>query len=195
MTPLLNFLLYQIGWFCCVLGAAWHLPWLGMSVALGLVGAHFWLATDRTTQLKLVLMATGIGFVIDSTQLWMGVFAFPSGVVVDWLPPPWMSVLWVQFATTFHYSMRWLSGRYSLSAFFGLVGAPLAFFAGERLGAVEFLSPRVAHYAVLALLWAVAVPTLIYVSDLLLAHSSHGPGYRRPTKLGQRRNRPQDVQL
>ena len=178
MTPFVNFLLYQIGWFCCVLGAAWQFPWLGMFIALGLVGAHFWLATDRTTQLKLVLVAAGVGFVIDSTQLWMGVFTFPSGLVVDWLPPPWMSVLWVQFATTFHYSMRWLSRRYRLCACFGLMGAPLAFFAGERLGAVEFLSPRLEHYAFLALFWSVAVPLLIYVSDYLLTHSSRTPVYR-----------------
>jgi hypothetical protein len=179
MTPFVNFLLYQIGWFCCVLGAAWHFPWLGMTIALGLVGVHFWLATDRTTQLKLVLAAAGVGFVIDSSQLWLGVFSFPSGTVVDWLPPPWMSVLWVQFATTFHYSMRWLNRRYTLSACFGFAGAPLAFFAGERLGAIEFLAPRLTHYAILAFFWLAAVPLLIYVSDYLLARSSRTPGYRR----------------
>ena len=190
MTPFVNFLLYQIGWFCCVLGAAWQYPWTSTSIALGLVGVHFWLATDRATQLRLVLAAAGVGFVIDSTQLWMGVFTFPSGVVVDWLPPPWMSVLWAQFAMTFHYSMRWLSRRYTLSACFGLAGAPLAFFAGERLGAVEFLSPRLTHYALLALLWSVAVPLLIYVSDYLLARSPGSPGYRWPARSSQTHSQP-----
>ena len=115
VTRFINFLLYQLGWFCCVLGAAWQFPWLGMSIALGLLGIHFWLVTDRVNQLKLVLVAAGVGFVIDSMQLWVGVFTFPSGVVVEWLPPPWMSVLWMQFATTFQYSMRWLSRHYRLS--------------------------------------------------------------------------------
>lgn len=195
MTPFVNFLLYQIGWFCCVLGAAWHSPWLGMSIALGLVAAHFWLATDRTTQLKLVLAAAGVGFIIDSSQLWIGAFVFPSGILVDWLPPPWMTVLWIQFATTFRYSMRWLSRRYALSAFFGFTGAPLAFFAGERLGAIQFLTPRLTHYALLALLWSVAVPLLVYVSDYLLARGQSSPGYRWPVGLGHAHGRAGSPQL
>ena len=160
MVRFINFLLYQTGWFFCVLGAAWHFPWFGTSIALSLLLVHFWLATDRATQLKLALVAAGVGLVIDSAQLWAGVFVFPQGVFVPWLPPPWMSVLWMQFATTLQYSMRWMSGRYALSACFGLMGAPLAFFAGERLGAIEFLSPRLPHYAILALLWSIAVPAL-----------------------------------
>jgi hypothetical protein len=131
-----------------------------MFIALCLIGVHFWLTTARATQLQLVLVAAGVGLVVDSVQLWAGVFAFSQGVVVEWLPPPWMSVLWMQFATTFQYSMRWLSGRYVVSACFGFAGAPLAFFAGERLGAIEFLSPRLSHYVVLALLWSVAAPFL-----------------------------------
>jgi hypothetical protein len=178
MTRAVNFLLYQVGWFCCVLGSAWHSPWLGMSIALCLVGVHFWLTTARATQMQLVLVAAGVGLVVDSVQLWAGVFTFPQDAVVEWLPPPWMSVLWMQFATTFQYSMRWLSGRYAVSACFGLAGAPLAFFAGERLGAIEFLSPRLTHYAVLALLWSVAVPLLIYLSDLLAALRPASASYR-----------------
>lgn len=187
-TFLVNFLLYQIGWFCCVLGAAWCLPSLGMCIALCLVGVHLWLATDRTMQLKLLVIAAGVGLAVDSVQLWGGVFVFPNGVVVEWLPPPWMSVLWMQFATTFQYSMRWLSCRYMLSACFGFAGAPLAFFAGERLGAVEFLPPRLMHYAVLAIFWSVAVPLLVYISDRAAARRrSPAASYRwlaRPDKIG-----------
>jgi hypothetical protein len=190
MIRLGNFLLYQIGWFCCVLGAAWRSPWLGTAVALGLIGVHFCLATDRATQLRLVLAAAVVGLMLDTVQLWAGVFAFPSGTVVEWLPPPWMSVLWMQFATTFHYSMRWLSGRYALSACFGLVGAPLAFFAGERLGAIEFLSPRSTHYTVLAFLWSVAIPLLIYISDTLLARGRVPATYRWLDPASQTRSLP-----
>jgi hypothetical protein len=185
VARLVNFLLYQVGWFCCVLGAAWHLPWVGTFVALCLIGVHLWLTTARVAQLVLVLVAAAIGLIVDSVQLWAGVFAFSQGVVVEWLPPPWMSVLWIQFATTFQYSMRWLSGRYTMSACFGLAGAPLAFFAGERLGAIEFLSPRLTHYCVLALLWSVAVPLLIYLSDLLAALRPTDVTYRWIASPGQ----------
>jgi hypothetical protein len=178
MTSFINLLLYQVGWFCCVLGAAWGFPWLGMSLAAGLVAVHFWLTTDRLVQFRLVMAAAAIGGIFDTAQLWAGVFTFPSGVVVEWLPPPWMTMLWLQFATTFHFSMRWLSGRYALCACFGLLGAPLAFFAGERFGAIDFLSPRVFHYICLALLWSVAVPVLTFVSDSLLVKAPQPPRYR-----------------
>ncbi len=100
----LNFLLYQVGWLACVLGVSWNLQWLGVSIALCLVGIHFWLAADRSVQIKLACTAAAWGLIVDSTQLWLGVFAFPRGSMVAWLPPPFMAVLWLQFATTFRYS-------------------------------------------------------------------------------------------
>ena len=180
MTRFVNFLLYQIGWFACVLGVAWDSQWLGMCIALCLIGMHFWLAADRPIQIKLAFIAAAIGLVVDSTQLWAGVFTFPRGVVLEWLPPPFMTVLWMQFATTFRYCMRWLSGRYTLSACFGFVGAPLAFFAGERLGAIDLLSPRLMHFVVLGLLWSFSVPLLVYISDHLAYRCDASSYYRWP---------------
>ena len=57
MSRFVNFLLYQTGWFACVLGAAWGFQWLGVCIALCLVGTHFWLAMDRALQMKLSLIA------------------------------------------------------------------------------------------------------------------------------------------
>ena len=36
-TQLVNYTLYQIGWFACVLGGASHRPWTGCLIALILV--------------------------------------------------------------------------------------------------------------------------------------------------------------
>jgi hypothetical protein len=76
-----------------------------------------------------------------------------------------MSVLWIQFATTFRYALHWLSGRYLLSSLLGAIGAPLAFWGGEKLGAITFLEPRWLNFTLLSLLWAAAIPLLIYLSD------------------------------
>lgn len=178
MSRFVNFLLYQTGWFACVLGVAWGFQWLGVCTALCLVGTHLWLAMDRAVQMKLSLIAAALGLVVDCTQLWIGVFAFSPDRVVSWLPPPFMTVLWIQFATTFRYCMSWLSERYGLSAGFGLVGAPMAFYAGERFGAIEFLSPRLFHFAVLGCLWSIVVPTLVYISDRLASQAVSVPKYR-----------------
>ena len=177
-VQIVNFSLYQAGWFACVLGAAWGFPWLGASIAISLIATHLWLSPNPTTQWKLILVSAGVGLLVDSVLLWAGLFRFSAGVLVPWLPPLWMTVLWMQFATTFHYSMNWLSGRYAVSALFGFVGAPLAFFAGERLGAIQFLAPRLPHFATLATLWCFAIPLLIYVSDRFAAQSHSKPTYR-----------------
>ena len=182
----MNFLLYQAGWFACVLGAAWGFPWFGASIAICLIATHVWLSTNPATQLKLILVSAGVGLLVDSVQLWAGVFRFSAGVLVPWLPPLWMTVLWMQFATTFHYSMKWLGGRYAWSALFGLVGAPLAFFAGERLGAIEFLAPRLPHYAILATLWCCAIP-LLFTSRIVSRHNHYR---NRPTATAGHQSRP-----
>ncbi len=185
-SRLINFCLYQSGWFACVLGLAWGFQWTGISIALILVGVHFWLAMDRALQIKLTLFAAAWGLMIDSVQMWLGVFTFPDGKLVAWLPPPSITVLWLQFATTFRYCLHWLGGRYALSGLFGFLGAPLAFFAGERLGAIEFLAPRIPHFTVLAVLWLVSVPLLVLVSDRLGAGagSDGEPRY----SIGKRRD-------
>ncbi len=178
MARLINFLLYQAGWFACVLGAAWAFPWQGMLIALLLTLVHFGLTTEPATQLRLAMVAGVTGLLVDTTLLVSGAVAFPHGVVTESLPPPWMSVLWIQFATTFRYSMRWLSGHYVAGASFGLFGAPIAFFAGEKLGAIEFLAPKLPHYTLLAVLWAIAIPLLIYVSDRLARRHHQLASYR-----------------
>ena len=89
-----------------------------------------------------------------------------------------LTVLWMQFATTLRYCMSWLSGRYWLGAGFGLFGAPLAFYAGDRLGAIEFLSPRPLHFAVLGCVWSTVVPLLVYTSDRLASRNAPPPKYR-----------------
>ena len=178
MTRFLNFVFYQVGWFACVLGLAWGWHWTGAGIAAVLVGLHFGLAADRGSQIRLACVAACLGLLVDTVQLVTGVFTFPHGSLVPWLPPACMTVLWMQFATTLRYSLGWLQGRYALAALFGLLGAPLAFSVGERLGAIEFLEPRAVHLAVLGVIWSLSVPLLVYVSDRLASQDKQASRYR-----------------
>ena len=178
MVQYVNFLLYQTGWFAIVVSAAYAKPWWGITIAMSLVGVHMLLTSDRINQAKMLLIATGVGFVVDSTLLGLEVYRFPNESAIGWLPPLWMSVLWIQFATTFRYCLKWLSGRYVLSAVLGFAGAPLAFVGGESIGAVSFYSPRLTNLLVLGSLWAIAIPLLIYVSDRIHADASVDATYR-----------------
>ena len=186
MTGVLNFLIYQLGWFACVLGAAYHWPWFGTAIALSLVCIHMMLTTDRPNQARLLFAALCVGVFVDTLLLILGVYSFPSGSIVEWLPPVWMSVLWIQFATTFRYCLSWLSGRYALCSIAALFGAPLAFVGGERLGAVFLFSPRISNLLILGVLWAIALPMLIFISDRIHANAAE-PSYLRFSALWRRR--------
>ena len=178
MARTLNFLLYQTGWFACVLGAASSYRWLGIAIATFLLAVHMLLTTEAACQAKLLFVALVCGLVVDSTLLTIGVYRFPSGSLVAWLPPIWMSILWVQFATTFRYCLHWLSGRYGASALLAFAGAPLAFLGGERIGAISFLEPRLFNLMILGVVWAAAIPLLIYASDRIHANVKTAANYR-----------------
>ena len=66
MTMLVNFVLFQIGWFACVLGAAHGMPSLGVAVATAVVAYHLLRASRARPELVLILVAAAIGFIVDS---------------------------------------------------------------------------------------------------------------------------------
>ena len=162
-ATLINLGLYQVGWLACVLGAAGGRVWAGAGLALVLVAVHMALVRDRGREAQLLLAAAALGLSLDSLQLNLGLFRYPSGTPIAGLAPPWIVVLWLQFATLLHFGLRWLAGRYRLAAVLGFVGGPLSFWGGERLGAIQFSSPLA--YLVLACVWALAMPALVWLAD------------------------------
>jgi hypothetical protein len=176
MSSVVNFGLYQVGWFAIVLGAANLHPWHGTALAVALIAVHLALASGFLRQLALILLCGVIGLVLDSLQLRLGVFRFASGATVLWLAPPWDIALWMQFATILPFCLSWLSRRYALATVLGFAGGPLAFYSGERLGGVTFLEPRLLNFLVLGVVWAIAFPSLVWLSDTLVV--AHGLGRR-----------------
>ena len=162
---LLNLSLYQTGWFACVLGGAHGRPWLGAAAGLALVLVHIALVERRAEEAPFIVLAALAGTAIDSAQQAAGTVAFPSGHYAAWLCPGWLTVLWAQFATLPCHSLAWLAGRPIVSALLGAAGGPLAFLAGERLGGVTFPQGRAVGCAVLAVVWGVAFPLLMRVSE------------------------------
>ena len=156
-TLLVNYAFYQIGWFACVLGGASHRPWTGCLIALILIGVHLVLSVERSLEARLVVLAAATGAVVEMMQIAAGTYRFTSGTVMDTLPPPWLLAMWAQLATTFRYSLRPVIMRPARAALFRAVGGPLAFFAGERLGAVTLLPPLTHGLLRLSLSWAIAL--------------------------------------
>lgn len=172
-SSILNAVLYQLGWFACVVGAAQGWGTTGAGIALLLVMVHVGLAERPDREWPLLLAAAGIGLVVETLHAGLGILDL-SGHRAGSLAPLWILALWLQFGTVLHFCLSWLSGRYALASILGLVGGPLAFLGGERLGAATFGEPRLLSLAVLGLSWAVALPLLVALADRLGGSGRYG---------------------
>lgn len=159
----INVIAFQIGWFACVLGAAYAIPMAGTAIALTIVLLHVLRAPHPWHEAILAAIAVALGALLDSS-LMMGLVQFKAGVFVGDLAPPWMLALWTLLPITLNISMRWLKGRVVMGALFGAIGGPLAYYAGQRLGALQLIGLPLA-LTVLALGWAIAVPVLVRLSQ------------------------------
>jgi hypothetical protein len=168
-SKLLNFLLYQVGWFCCVLGAAWGYPLSGAFSALLLLLVHLLLTDARSAELRLILLTCLLGVLVDSLQQRFGVLTFKTDPGWTLWLPLWVFVIWAQFASLLRFSLNWLSRRYLLGAGLGLIGGPLAYWGGVRIGAAAFGENLLLCLASLALVWGVMIPLLLWLRSRIAA--------------------------
>jgi hypothetical protein len=164
MRLILNIAGFQVGWFACVLGAAYGQLGAGPAAVLLLFLLHLALSEDKPREVLLALTAAATGFVFDSLLIAAGTFSPVRETLPAPFSPLWLTAMWVNFALILNVSLRWLRGRYLLGAVLGFFGGPLAYFAGARLGAIRIPEPLALKLLVLALAWALAVPLLLRIS-------------------------------
>lgn len=161
--PVVNAVLFQFGWFACVLGGnvvagAFLLPYLLV---------HFgWVSRLRGEWLYTIAVAvTGFGF--DWLLSQAGVFKLAEPGF-----PVWLAALWVLFATLVPHGLRWLQGRYWLAAALGAAGGASSYAAGISLGVASADVPWLA-YTVWAAEWALLMPLLVLAAERLLTLKPH----------------------
>ena len=102
-----------------------------------------------------------LGTVVDSLLLNLGVFEFKQpGVLV----PLWLAVLWAVFAITLRYCLAWTAHPMWRAALLGAISGPLSYYAGQRLGAVQFPFGLWPTLVGLGVLWAGLFPTLQWLA-------------------------------
>jgi len=163
-SMLANAVLFQLGWFACVLGAARGHPWTGTALAACIVAWHIRRAAWPTDEIRLLALVVLIGAAWDSLLVTLGWIAYPSGTLLSGAAPYWIVALWALFATSLNVSMRWLKQRWWLATFLGAICGPLSYWAALRLGAVEFMQPLRAIVA-LSLGWSMIMPGLMLLSQ------------------------------
>jgi hypothetical protein len=176
MNKLINFALFQLGWFASVLLGASRYYWLGPVVVFAILYVHLRSSPDREAERRLIGYALLIGLVWENLVSLGGLIVYPNGQPFGVLAPVWILAMWPLLAITLNISLRWLKGLPAVAALFGAIGGPLAFLAGERLGAAVFPDPDLAM-AALAIGWAILFPLLVNLS-------ARHDGFR--TSLGKR---------
>ena len=160
-----NFLLFQVGWFACVLGgASADMSWIGVALVCGIIAVHLFKANDVRPEIQLILVTVLLGTGWDSLLTTLGMYEFATGLLIDGLAPYWLIAMWALFATTLNVSMTWMKGRYLLAAAVGLIGGPLAYYAGHKLGAVNF-SDTASTLTAVGAGWFFIMPALVFFSD------------------------------
>ena len=163
---ILNFALFQIGWFSCVIGAAQGFPLFGPVVVSIVIAIHLALAAQPRRELALIAIAGLLGAMFDTVLVQTGWLVYPNGMLWAGTAPYWIIAMWLLFATTLNVSMRWMHGRPVAAFVLGLVGGPLSYLAGERLGGIELVNQSAALLA-LAAGWAIVTPILVALSQRL----------------------------
>lgn len=161
----INIILFQIGWFACVLTAASNKPLLGALVTLLIIVTHLFISKQYKQELKIIVIAMVIGLVWDSLIVSAGWITYQSGMMVDYMAPYWIVLMWALFATTLNSSLSWMKNKLMLSGVFGAIAGPLAYYAGMKLGAVEFTNTNNALIAI-SIGWAIFTPLLLMLSGV-----------------------------
>jgi hypothetical protein len=162
-TPAIYFILGQIGWFACVLGAARDAAWIGVAAVVVLAGLHLCIVARPLAELRLIASVMLLGGLWDSVLVRSGLLVYPQGLAIPGFAPLWIVALWGLFAAQFNTTYRWLKTRVGVAAALGAVAGPLSFRAGQALGALHFGQPWGTALA-LSLGWAVLLPVVVLLA-------------------------------
>lgn len=174
MSFLLSLALFNGGWFCCVLGAAYGFPWLGpLYVSVWLV----WKVAgtrSKSGEALFILLAAIVGYTLDSTLFLAGMLLETGQDSFGWPAPLWMVCLWANLAGALGGCPGFLKKRYILGCAAGVIGGPMAYFSGRQLGAIDLADPLVASLAAIAAEWAIAMPLLLFLDARLSPQPRQG---------------------
>ena len=170
-TTLINILLFKLGWVACVVGAARDMAWVGLVAVAVICVVHLAMASRPSRELVVLAVAAFIRITWESVLVAQGLLDYGRAGSTFGVAPAWIVAMWVLFATTLNVSMNWLKKHPLLAVVAGAVGGPMAFVAGERLGAVQFADQGLS-LAAIGVGWALLLPILVWVAERYNGHAA-----------------------
>jgi hypothetical protein len=155
MKMLLNGLLFQLGWFACVLGGD---SWALIATTIIFVVHQVFFVTKNSEWLGISAIVF-IGFIVDNMLAYFQVFQFQSATLFN--IPIWLLCIWALFAATLVHSLSWLRQNLLLSIVLAAFAGPASYLAGSKLASVILLDPLWISLLPIAICWSILMPLLL----------------------------------
>lgn len=158
----LNFILFQSGWFICVV----YPNRLSVAVIVTLMLVHFVLVSGkRFAELQFIGVGVVLGSLMDTLWFRTGVLGL---VDTDEIlaAPPWLMAIWAIFMTTLCHSLYWVGRTRWLPFLLAPIAGPFAYWAASRLGAVTLPDPALSLPA-MAAGWLILFPLLLFIRKMV----------------------------
>ena len=161
-----NLILFKLGWVACILFAAAGMPLMSLLSVAIVAAVHLARVAVPAKEAFFLLCAAAIGLVWESIVVNTGLLQYIGVSESAWLAPSWIIAMWVLFGTTINHGLSWLKRHWAFPVTFGLIGGPMAFYAGSKMGAVEF-GNTLAALGLLGFGWALLLPLACLISDAI----------------------------
>jgi len=163
VNVLVNAMLFNAVWIACVAGSAKQLIWPAVLSCAVLAAYQLHPKNRHPNDIKLVFLSIVLGLIVDTIWVQFGFMDFTEKRPFSGIAPAWILFLWVGFALTVNHSLKWLTIHPLLPAVTGAIAAPITYFAGIKIGAVEYTASLSSVSIGLALAWGIALTILVEV--------------------------------
>ena len=152
---ILNYVGFNGAWLLTVWGAANGWPWLGPFSAAVLIPFHLYLSEESGREFRLFVKLAILGTLLETGFAWTGLVSYHGNVPGYPLAPPYITTLWVLYASTLNYSMGWMHRNRWVALAAGAVFGPVSYIVAAEIGAVS-LGDGVLPLVLLGMCWAPA---------------------------------------
>lgn len=161
-TALSYFCAFQFLWWITLTSAAEGRSIIGITaIAIAMViHLSFW--PGRPNECLRLLAAGALGFCVEIILRKAGAL---SATIKSDDALIWLTALWFAFAATIPATLSALSQRYVLCAILAFFIAPISYFLGEQMGAVQFPESVLKSLFSIAIAWAFSFPILVFSCD------------------------------
>lgn len=171
MKNILNFILFQSLWLCCIFGAAHSVIWPASVIVLVMIlqqlNPNFRHKNDGAFLYTCIIL----GFIMDSLLAYFGLIDYYYDLGFSYIAPFWIVFLWTGFALTLNHSMLWLLKKPRIGTLFIIIGAPLSYYTADKLKAIH-INESVLTLSLISVMWLMVYHILLALNGLLNQESS-----------------------